>query len=64
MKNRDYWSRPIQSDRMLSDYGNSGLRFDGQPKRGTIRRFLAGTVLFILGCWLVVMTVAVLSTGR
>jgi hypothetical protein len=25
MARRDYWSRPIQSDRMLHDYGNTRL---------------------------------------
>ena len=24
-KNRDYWARPIQSDRMSADYGNNRI---------------------------------------
>jgi hypothetical protein len=60
----DYFTRPIQSDRMRQDYGNSGLRFDGQPKRGTIRRLLAGAFLFSITAIGFVLAIAAFSTSR
>lgn len=64
MKNRDYFKRPIQSDRMLHDYGNTKLRFDGQPKKGTIRGAFKALLLFGTGYIAVTLLVALLSTPR
>jgi hypothetical protein len=48
--NRDYFARPIQSDRLSHGYGNTQLaRDDFNPKRGTIRLFLLIVGLIIVG---------------
>lgn len=60
----DYFTRPIQNDRLSQDYGNTKLRFDGQPKRGTIRRFLFGLFVAAIGWGGFTLAVAILSTPR
>ena len=46
--NRDYFRRPIQSDRMSHGYGNTRLAANDNPKRGTIRLFALIVLLFIV----------------
>lgn len=60
----NHFTRPIQTDRNSHTYGHTKLRFDGQPKKGTIRRALAGIFVFGVTVTAFVLFVSMLSTPR
>lgn len=56
MSNRDYFTRPIQSDRMLHDYGNTRLGkvvTDYRRQAGPVRREAWTFLALIAGCGIV-----------
>lgn len=62
MRNRDYFTKPIQSDRHLHDYGNMKLHRD-DDERPSWLEFWGGFALLVLGGVAAVFAVAAIG-GR
>jgi len=59
MRRPDYFTRPVQSDRLHSEYGHN--RLDPEPSRGDFLLGLLGIGLLVIAT---VLFVAVFSTPR